>query len=265
MNRLDRILAVPLTFFSLLVPAVIMALATQVSLADLKEAIFHPETFFALRFSLMTSVAAMAVAIIIGIPSAYFMARSNFPFKGVLETILELPLVMPPLIVGVGLLFLLGQGMLGGPLAKLGISFIFNPLGAVAAQAFIAVPIVMKSAGSAFSSVDRGYEEVAETLGLNPLTVFLKVNIPLAGRNLLSGMVLAWARTMGEFGGTLMLAGATRFRTETLPIAVYLNISSGETGIAISCALVLLVAAFILLLVSRIFRKNGNGNRGGYY
>ena len=78
-------------------------------------------------------------------------------------------------------------------------------------------------------------------------------------------MVLAWARTMGEFGGTLMLAGATRFRTETLPIAVYLNISSGETGIAISCALVLLVAAFILLLVSRIFRKNGNGNRGGYY
>ncbi len=266
MNRFDRILAIPLIFFSLLVPAVVLALVNQVSMHDLLEAVFHPETFFALRFSLMTSVVAMVVAIIIGIPSAYFMARSSFPFKGILETLLELPLVMPPLIVGVGLLFLLGQGMLGGYLARLGINFIFTPLGAVAAQAFIATPIVMKSARAAFSSVDIGYEESAQTLGLNPLTVFLKVNIPLAGKSLLSGLVLAWARTMGEFGGTLMVAGATRFRTETLPIAVYLNISSGETGIAISCALVLLVTAFILLLVSRIFSRNAtNGDRGGYY
>lgn len=266
MNRFDRILVIPLIFFSLLVPAVILTLVTQVSISDLMKAVFHPETFFALRFSFMTSVMAMAIAITVGIPSAYFMARSNFPFKGFLETILELPLVMPPLIIGVGLLFLLGQGMLGSYLAKLGINFIFNPLGAVAAQAFIATPIVLKSAMAAFSSIDRGYEEAAQSLGLNPLTVFLKVNIPLAGKSILSGMVLAWARTMGEFGGTLMVAGATRLRTETLPIAVYLNISSGETGIAISCALVLVVAAFILLLVSRIFKRNGtNGDRGGFY
>ena len=266
MNRFDRILAIPLIFFSLLVPAVVLALVNQVSMHDLMEALSHPETFFALKFSLMTSVMAMIVAIIAGIPSAYFMARSSFPFKGTLETILELPLVMPPLIVGVGLLFLLGHGMLGNYLAKLGINFIFTPLGAVAAQAFIATPIVMKSARAAFSSVDSGYEESAQTLGLNPLTVFLKVNIPLAGKSLLSGLVLAWARTMGEFGGTLMVAGATRFRTETLPIAVYLNISSGETGIAISCALVLLATAFILLLLSRVFSRNGsNGDRGGYY
>jgi molybdate transport system permease protein len=266
LNRFDYILAIPLIFFSLLVPAIILALVNQVSIHDLMEALFHPETFFALKFSLMTSAIAIAVAVIIGIPSAYFMARSSFPLKGLLETVLELPLVMPPLIVGVGLLFLLGNGVLGSYLAKLGINFIFTPLGAVAAQAFIAAPIVMKSARAAFSSVDRGYEESAQTLGLNPLTVFLKVNIPLAGKSLLSGLVLAWARTMGEFGGTLMVAGATRFRTETLPIAVYLNISSGETGIAISCALVLLVTAFILLLVSRIFSRNGvNGARGGYY
>ena len=175
---------------------------------------------------------------------------------------------MPPLIVGVGLLFLFGQNMLGKHLAKLGISFIFNPAGAVAAQAFIATPIVMKSARAAFSSIDRGYEEAAQTLGLRPMSVFLRVNIPIAGRNLFSGIVLAWARSMGEFGGTLMVAGATRFYTETLPIAVYLNISSGETGIAISCALVLLAAAFVLLLVSRVFsgREAGtNGTGGGYY
>lgn len=268
MNRFDRILAIPLIFFSLLVPAVILALVTQVSVNDLMKALFHPETFFALRFSLITSAIAMTVAIVIGIPSAYLISRNDFPLKGILETILELPLVMPPLIVGVGLLFLLGQGMLGEPLAKLGVSFIFNPAGAVTAQAFIATPIVMKSARAAFSSVDRGYEEAAQTLGLNPLAVFYKVNIPLASRSLVSGIVLAWARTMGEFGGTLMVAGATRFYTETLPIAVYLNISSGETGIAISCALVLLAAAFILLLVSRIFNRKGtggNGERGAWY
>ena len=266
MNRFDRILAVPLIFFSLLVPAVILALINQVSINEIIKALFHPETFFALRFSLITSAVALTVAIVIGVPSAYFMSRRNFPLKGLLETMLELPLVMPPLIVGVGLLFLFGQNMLGQHLAKLGISFIFNPAGAVVAQTFIATPIVMKSTRAAFSSIDRGYEEAAQTLGLNPLTVFLKVNIPLAGRSLFSGVVLAWARTMGEFGGTLMVAGAIRFHTETLPIAVYLNISSGETGIAISCALVLLTAAFVLLLVSRIFSGNGsNGVRGGYY
>ncbi len=268
MNRFDRILIIPLIFFSLLVPAVIFALITQVSVKELMEAVLHAETFFALKFSLLTSVTAMVIAVLIGIPSAYFIARSDFPLKGMLETLLELPLVMPPLIVGVGLLFLLGNNMLGGYFAKIGINFIFNPIGAVAAQAFVAIPVVMKSARAAFSSVDRGYEEAAQTLGLSPFTIFIKVNIPLAAKSLLSGMVLAWARTMGEFGGTLMVAGATRFHTETLPIAVYLNISSGETGIAISCALVLLTTAFFLLLVSRFFSrpvKNAVKEREGAY
>ncbi|MGD9160138.1 MAG: ABC transporter permease [Desulfobacteraceae bacterium] len=255
MSRFDRILTVPLILFSLVVAGVILALATQVSLPELKEAVLHKETFFALRFSLTTSTCAMVIAIIIGVTSAYFMARCAFPGKGILETVLDLPLVMPPLIVGVGLLFFLGQDILGGYLAKLGINFIFNPSGAVAAQTFIATPIVMRSAQAAFASVDRGYEETAETLGLGPMEVFIKVNIPLAGRSLLSGIVMAWARTMGEFGGTLMVTGASRFHTETLPIAVYLNISSGELGIAVSCALVLLGAAFFLLLVSKILNR----------
>ena len=261
MSRFDRILTVPLILFSLIVVGVLLALTTQVSMSELKEAVFHKETSFALRFSLTTSTCAMIIAIIIGVTSAYFMARCSFPGKGILETILDLPLVMPPLIIGVGLLFFLGQDMLGGYLAKIGINFIFNPSGAVAAQTFIATPIVMRSAQAAFASVDRGYEEAAETLGLGPMDVFIKVNIPLAGRNLLSGIVMAWARTMGEFGGTLMVAGASRFHTETLPIAVYLNISSGELGIAVSCALVLLGTAFILLLVSKLLNRDRQGLR----
>jgi molybdate transport system permease protein len=126
----------------------------------------------------------------------------------------------------------------------------------------------MRSSQAAFASVERGYEETAITLGLSPLKVFFRINVPLAGRNLISGIILAWARTMGEFGGTLMVAGATRFRTETLPIAVYLNISSGELGIAVSCALVLLGAAFILLFTTRILKRNRSNqdiNKGGLH
>ncbi|MBU2550763.1 MAG: ABC transporter permease [Proteobacteria bacterium] len=252
-------MAGPLLFFSLLAAGVIAALLTRVSWPELSGAFGHPETRYALGFSLVVSAGAMAVAVSIGAPSAYFLARQGFPGKGVLETLLDLPLVMPPLVAGVGLLFLFGRDLLGGPLARVGIHLILTPWGAVAAQAFIATPIVIRAARTAFESVDPGYEETARTLGLKPLTIFLRVNLPLAGRGIVSGLILAWARAMGEFGATLMVAGATRFRTESLPIAVYLNLSSGEVGIAVSCALVLLGAAFVMLLAARFVQKRGAG------
>ena len=256
MNRLDRILSAPLFIFSLLVAGVIMALLTRVSLPELTGALRHRETMYALRFSLGVSTLAMAVAVLLGVSSAYFLARRRFPGKAVLETLLDIPLVMPPLIAGVGLLFLFGRNLLGEPLARMGIHLVLSPWGAVLAQTFIATPIVIRSARASFESVDRGYEEAAQTLGLSPWTIFLRVNLPLAGRSIVSGLILAWARTMGEFGATLMVAGATRLRTETLPIAVYLNISSGELGIAVSCALVLLGASFILLMATRLIQSS---------
>ena len=254
MNNLDRFLTLPLLFFSLLVAGVIAALLTRVSWPELSGALSHPETLFALQFSLLVSAGAMTGAILAGVPAAYFLARHGFPGKAVLETLLDIPLVMPPLIAGVGLLFLFGHNLLGEPLARIGLHIILTPWGAVAAQFFIATPIVIRSSRAAFESVDSGFEEAAQTLGLNALAIFIFVNLPLAGRSIVAGLILAWARTMGEFGATLMVAGATRFHTETLPIAVYLNISSGELGIAVSCALVLLGAAFLLLIMTRIFQ-----------
>ena len=262
MNRLDRALTVPLACFALLVLGVLAALATAVSPGELWSALVHSETMFALRFSLLASGGAMIAAVLIGVLSAYLLARRSFPGKGVLEAALDIPLVMPPLVAGVGLLFLFGRTMLGLPLARLGIHLVLSPWGAVLAQAFIATPIVLRSAQAAFESVDRGYEETAVTLGLGPWQVFSRINLPLAGRSILSGLVLAWARTMGEFGATLMVAGAARYRTETLPIAVYLNIASGELGIAVSCALVLLGAAFIMLLALRLLQKPGRSWMG---
>lgn len=257
MSRLDRLLTIPLIFFSLIVAGVLAALVIQVSPKQLMGSIFHSETLYALKFSLFSSCGAMMIAVGTGVAAAYVMARRNFPGKGVLETLLDVPLVMPPLIAGVGLLFLFGQDLLGRPLSDLGIDIILTPWGAVVAQTFVATPIILRSSQAAFASVDRGYEETAMTLGLSSFQVFFKVNMPLAGKSIVSGIILAWARAMGEFGATLMVAGATRFRTETLPIAVYLNISSGELGIAVSCALVLLSAAFILLLATRMVKRGG--------
>ena len=254
MSRLDRLLIAPVVLFGLFTAGVVLALFSRVSWPELSGALTHPETFYALKFSLAVSAGAMAVSICIGVPAAYFLSRHRFPGRAVVETLLDIPLVMPPLIAGVGLLFLFGRHLLGEPLARMGIHLVLSPLGAVAAQSFVATPIVIRSARAAFESVDHGFEEAAQTLGLSSLTIFLRINLPLAGRSIAAGLILAWARTMGEFGATLMVAGATRFRTETLPIAVFLNISSGELGIAVSCALVLLGVAFALLIATRVFQ-----------
>ena len=258
MDKLDRILVIPLGLVVIFVAGVLIALVSQVSGGELASALRSSETQFALRLSLECSLAAVAFASLLGVPAAYFLARRDFRGKGLFDTVLDIPLVMPPLVAGVGLLFLLGRGMLGGPLAELGISFVLSPWGAVVAQTFVAVPIVIRTSKAAFESVDPGYEAAAVTLGLGPWKVFVKINLPLAGRSIASGIVLGWARALGEFGATLMVAGATRFHTETLPIAVYLNISSGELGIAVSCALVLVGTAFLLLLVLRLIRGNGH-------
>jgi molybdate transport system permease protein len=165
---------------------------------------------------------------------------------------------MPPLVAGVGLLFLFGNTFLGSHLALMGISLIFSPWGAVLAQTFIAAPIIARSSKSAFEEVSPRYEWAAQTLGLKPMGTFFRVTLPMARQGILSGIVLAWARAIGEFGATLMVAGATRMKTETLPIAVFLNISSGELGIALSCALILIAVGFIVLL---ILKQIGNNNR----
>ena len=119
------------------------------------------------------------------------------------------------------------------------------------AQTFVACPIVMRSSRAAFERVGHRYEWAAATLGLRPSQVFFQISLPLARQGILAGTVLAWTRAMGEFGATLMVAGAIRFKTETLPISVYLNISSGELGTALSCAWVLMATGFALLLALR--------------
>jgi len=257
-----------LVVLTLAVVAVVAAMVAYMSPAGHWRALAAPETLFALRFTLLTSVTATALAMLLGIPAAYFMARRAFHGKAFLDTLLDLPLVMPPLVTGVGLLLFLGSSRVSEATAALGLRVIFTPLGVVMAQAFVAGFIVLRGAKAAFDAIDSDYEAAALTMGLEPWLVFWRVSLPMAARGLISTVVLAWARAMGEFGATLMVAGATRFKTETLPIAVYLNMSSGEPGLAISSGLVLMALGFASLGLLRWFTAwaawSPNGKEGAH-
>jgi len=248
---MNRVFLLPLVVLSLFTAGVLSALFFRLSCGEIFAALGSEETRFALRLSLLTSIASIFLSLVLGVPAAYVLARSDFSGKAILDTFLDLPLVITPLIAGVGLLFLFGQNMLGARLGEWGIHILFTPWGAVLAQTFVAAPIVMRSSRAAFERVGLRYEWAAATLGLRPSQVFFQISLPLARQGIMAGTVLGWTRAMGEFGATLMVAGAIRFKTETLPIAVYLNISSGELGTALSCAWVLMATGFVLLLALR--------------
>ncbi|WP_138469361.1 ABC transporter permease [Poseidonocella sp. HB161398] len=253
MSLLAALRWAPLLLLCGVILGAIGALALELPRTALAEALGSPETLFALGFSLRTSLAALGLALLLSLPAAHLLARRRFPGRAAVETLLDLPMVTPPLVAGIGLLFLLRRdGLPGSLLAQAGIELLFSPAGVVLAQTYIAASVLVRAARAAFGAVDPGYAETAATLGLPPVWVFLLVEVPMAGRALLAAAILGWSRALGEFGATLMLAGATRMQTETLPMAVYLNIASGRTDIAIACALLLLGTAFALLLALRL-------------
>ena len=227
---------------------VLFALAAQVGFFDIFEILLTPEARFALNLSLTTSVSSVGIAMALGLPVAYLMARRSFPGKFFVDSLLDIPMVMTPLVTGMGLLFLLGPNIAGTWLQKMGIDFLFTPAGAILAQTFIATPLIIRSVRATFEGIDEKYEQAGAMLGLSDLRVFCSIVLPMARNGILAGAVLAWARTLGEFGATLMVAGASRMRTETLPIAVYLNLTSGEIELAVTCAWLLICLGVLLLM-----------------
>ena len=241
----------PMGLLILLIAGVLAGLLLQLPFPGIMAILLAEETLFALRLTLLTSAAATAIALVLGVPAGYALARRSFAGKTLIDTLIDLPMTMTPLVAGVGLLFLLSNDAVRHTLDRLGIQLLFSPWGAVLAQVLIAAPIMTRTSRSAFASMDGRFEQAAQTLGLRPYQVFFRISLPMARPVLLGGIVLCWARAVGEFGATLMVAGATRFRTETLPIAVYLNISSGELGIALVCAWILIMTGFMVLLTMR--------------
>jgi molybdate transport system permease protein len=210
---------------------------------------FNPEFLSPLRLTLQVAGLATLAALAAGTALAWALARFRFPGRDLLDAVCTLPLVMPPTVLGYYLLVLVGRrGIFGAWLQNtFGVTLIFTWQGAVLAAAVVSFPLVFKSARAALESVDRDLEDAARTLGVSEWGVFFRVALPLAMRGILAGAMLAFARAMGEFGATLMVAGNLPGRTQTLSLAVYSAVQAGRDDLA--QALVALVSAVCVLIL----------------
>ncbi|MER1941332.1 MULTISPECIES: molybdate ABC transporter permease subunit [unclassified Castellaniella] len=208
-----------------------------------------------LLLSLKVAGWATVVATVAGIAVAYGLSRWPSRWSDVVDALLTLPMVLPPTVIGYYLLVLLGRrGWLGGWLQSHGISLVFTWQGAVIAAALVAFPLVLKAARAAFLEVDARLEQAAAVLGLSPAAVFFRVSLPLAARGILAGVLLAFARALGEFGATLMIAGNIPGKTQTLSIAIYEAVQAGNDDAAnilvlvtsVTCVVVLCLAAWLV-------------------
>jgi molybdate transport system permease protein len=217
-----------------------------------------PETGDALLLSLRVAILATVLNALVGIPLAYVLARRRFPGRAALDLLATLPLILPPTVTGYYLIVLLGRrGWLGGPIYQMtGWSVAFTWYAAVVAATVMALPLLVRTAKAAFESVDRDLERAAYTLGRSELRTAVEVTLPLARNGILAGLVLAFARALGEFGATLMLAGNIPGKTTTVPMAIYTAAQTGEDATAL-----LLVGVLTLLSCLVIIAANRLGAR----
>jgi molybdate transport system permease protein len=213
---------------------------------------------FPLWLSLRVALLATAVVLPVGVVIAHGLARHRGTVASVAGTLVLLPLVLPPTVTGYYLVMLFGRhGPLGAPLLRLtGASIIFTFWACVVAAAVMALPLVVRTVQGAFEALDPAYEEIAYTLGSSPVHAFLRVRVPLAGRAIVAGGVLAFARALGEFGATMMLAGNVPGRTNTMPIEVYSAFLAGNDRRALLLVIVLtLTSALIIITSERLARR----------
>jgi molybdate transport system permease protein len=229
-------------------------------LAGLVESIASSEIQFAIRLSLFTSITSTLICLGVSIPVAYGLERFKIPGRRFISIILNIPLSLPPLVSGVALLLFFANTPFGAVLARHGIKFIFSVNGIILSQFFIITPYMTRVLKAAFADIDPRMEFVARTLGCSSWQAFYKITLPIAKNGIITGLVISWSRAIGEFGCALMVAGATRMVTETLPVALYLNMSIGNLEMAMASATCLIMISilsyFILEMVGGKKRQN---------
>jgi molybdate transport system permease protein len=230
----------------------LLALALTSSPAELVEGLRHPLVWPALRISLITTTCCLAAVVLLGTPLAWLVARSSGRWVGAIETLAQLPVVVPPAVAGVAMLLAFGRrGLLGPALERAGIQLAFTPAAVVLAQIFVSAPFYLQAATLAFREVDERLLLVARTLGARAPRAFFRIALPLAARGLAAGAALAWARALGEFGATLMFAGNLTGRTQTLPLAIYTALEDDLRAARALSLVLVLVAAALLIAVRR--------------
>jgi molybdate transport system permease protein len=240
------VLAVALAVTFLTLP--IVAIFWEVGLERLLDGLRSDVALDALRVTLKTNAIALALILGVGTPAAYFLATRRFPGRALVVTIIELPLVLPPAVAGIGLLAAFGRlGLLGGQLDALGITIGFTQAAVVFAITFVASPFYIRPAIAAFEGVDRAMLDASRTLGAGPAKTFWRVALPLAASGLGAGAVVAFARGLGEFGATIMFAGSLQGVTQTVSLAIYQEFDVNlDVALAISALLVVASGALLL-------------------
>jgi len=229
--------------------SLLVCVVTHTTPGALMHSLASREIRFAIRMSLTTSVISTALCLLVSVPAAYALARYRFPGKNLLNTILDAPLALPPLVAGVSLLIFFGTTRWGEGLSEMGLKFVFTPKGIVMAQFLVNVPFMFRILRGTFQGINPRYEYVAQTLGATDFQAFWRVTLPMARNGLVAGTIITWCKGIGEFGAALMVAGATRMKTETLPISLYLNMSCGDLPMAIAAATLLIAISLASLFL----------------
>lgn len=229
----------------------LLALVWRAIGKDFLENAFSATAQSALKLSLVTSASSVLIAVLAGTPLAYILARWKFHGKTALELLIDLPVVLPPSVAGLALLIAFGrQGVFGAWLDKIGINLPFTTAAVIIAQTFVSAPLLVRSVRVGFAEIDKQLEEAATVEGANELQVFRYILIPLSGRAMVTGLVLAWTRALGEFGATIMFAGNLIGKTQTMPLAIYLGFEQG-LGVAIALAVMFIAVSIALLWAIR--------------
>jgi molybdate transport system permease protein len=227
----------------------LIGLLARTPWADIPTILRGERVLAALRLSAVTSLASVALSTAVGVPLAWVLARSQVPGLRLLRALCVLPMVLPPVVGGAALLFAFGRrGVFGAPLASLtGITLPFTTAGAVLAATFVALPFLVITVEAGFRGLDRRYEDAAATLGASRWFVLTRVTLPLLRPSLVAGMALAWARALGEFGATITFAGNLPGRTQTMPLAVYLELERDPAAATVLSLLLLVLSVTVLV------------------
>lgn len=251
-TRSPRILLVLGVLGALVFVLPLVGLATQTPWSNLIDLVSAETVTDAIRISLITSTIAATISVVLGVPLAWLLARVEFRGVGVLRSVVTLPMVLPPVVGGAALLFALGRrGLVGEPLNDAtGLLLPFSIWGVILANVFVAMPFLVVTVEGALRNLDTDFEKAAASLGASPLYVFRRVTLPSIAPSLRAGVVLAWARALGEFGATITFAGNLQGRTQTLPLAVFVALESDRDS-AVAISLVLVIISLIVLLSMR--------------
>lgn len=246
LDGLWNLLALPMLIF-VIVP--LAALFLRTSFDNFATTLGQPQVRMAISLSLTSSLVATATALLAGTPVAYLLARRNFRFHHIIDTVIDLPTILPPAVAGMALLMAFGRRGLFGPLlASFGINIPFTLVAVIMAQTFVAAPFYIKAAAIGFSGIDPELKQAAALDGASRWQTFRYVTLPLSWRSLVSGSVMTWARALGEFGATILFAGNFQGKTQTMPLAIYVGFET-DINIALTLSIILVCFSFLILLI----------------